>query len=206
MIVFLFKMKVMWGRLMRLGSPGKLYFSVLLVPLFFIYIINGDLYKLTNNTLNENTEIKINEVCVHGLLYDARFIKKDKIKFLDSALIEVNEIENPKLKTIYYTNKTGAFFIKFPLNNTYQITFKKSGWLNKKIILNTYIKETNIKQYHLFIDAELYRDNTSFKYNEVEFPIVEIYYNESEKRFLTDNIEAYKFYKKLKKLHQKNKN
>lgn len=190
----------MWDRLKKLGLLNKLYLSVLIVPIITFYIIEGNL----DNIPNKNEKNKINEVCMHGLLYDARFTKKDKIKFLDSATIEVQENENLKLKTVYYTNKTGAFFIKFPINNSYQITFKKNGWLNKKIKLNTFINETNIKQYHLFIDTELYRDNSSLNINEENFPLVEIYYNESEKRFLTNDVEIKKFYKKLNNI-KKNK-
>ena len=144
-----------------------------------------------------------NEVCIHGLLYDARFSKKDKMNFLDSATIIVEEMNNSQPKTIYYTNKAGAFFFKLPLNKLFQITLKKDGWLSKKLKLNTQLNEKEIRQFHLFIDAELYRKNTIHNLNEDDLPVMEIHYDESEMRFLTDDTEAIKFYKKIRKLHHK---
>ena len=182
----------MWVRLKKLGLLNKLYLSVLIVPIITFYVVDGNLGEITIK--ND----KINEVYMHGLLYDARFTKKDKIKFLDSAIIEVDEIENSKLKKIYHTNKTGSFFIKLPLNNMYQITLKKAGWLNKKIKINTFINNRDIRQFHLFIDAELYRENILYNIKENDFPIIEIHYDDSEKRFITNDNESLKFYKYLK--------
>jgi len=182
----------MWVRLKKLGLLNKLYLSVLIVPIITFYVVDGNLGEITIK--ND----KINVVYMHGLLYDARFTKKDKIKFLDSAIIEVDEIENSKLKKIYHTNKTGSFFIKLPLNNMYQITLKKAGWLNKKIKINTFINNRDIRQFHLFIDAELYRENILYNIKENDFPIIEIHYDDSEKRFITNDNESLKFYKYLK--------
>lgn len=182
----------MWVRLKKLGLLNKLYLSVLIVPIITFYVVDGNLGEITIK--ND----KINEVYMHGLLYDARFTKKDKIKFLDSAIIEVDEIENSKLKKIYHTNKTGSFFIKLPLNNMYQITLKKAGWLNKKIKINTFINNRDIRQFHLFIDAELYRENILYNIKENDFPIIEIHYDDSEKRFITNDNESLKFYKYIK--------
>jgi hypothetical protein len=182
----------MWVRLKKLGLLNKLYLSVLIVPIITFYVIDENLGEITIK--ND----KINEVYMHGLLYDARFTKKDKIKFLDSAIIEVDEIENLKLKKIYHTNKTGSFFIKLPLNNMYQITLKKAGWLNKKININTFINNRDIRQFHLFIDAELYRENILYNIKENDFPIIEIHYDDSEKRFITNDNESLKFYKYIK--------
>ncbi len=186
------KIKIMWVRLKKLGLLNKLYLSVLIVPIITFYVVDGNLGEITIK--ND----KINEVYMHGLLYDARFTKKDKIKFLDSAIIEVDEIENLKLKKIYHTNKTGSFFIKLPLNNMYQITLKKAGWLNKKIKINTFINNRDIRQFHLFIDAELYRENILYNIKENDFPIIEIHYDDSEKRFITNDNESLKFYKYIK--------
>jgi hypothetical protein len=188
----LVKIKIMWVRLKKLGLLNKLYLSVLIVPIITFYVVDGNLGEITIK--ND----KINEVYMHGLLYDARFTKKDKIKFLDSAIIEVDEIENLKLKKIYHTNKTGSFFIKLPLNNMYQITLKKAGWLNKKIKINTFINNRDIRQFHLFIDAELYRENILYNIKENDFPIIEIHYDDSEKRFITNDNESLKFYKYIK--------
>jgi len=188
----LVKIKIMWVRLKKLGLLNKLYLSVLIVPIITFYVVDGNLGEITIK--ND----KINEVYMHGLLYDARFTKKDKIKFLDSAIIEVDEIENSKLKKIYHTNKTGSFFIKLPLNNMYQITLKKAGWLNKKIKINTFINNRDIRQFHLFIDAELYRENILYNIKENDFPIIEIHYDDSEKRFITNDNESLKFYKYIK--------
>jgi hypothetical protein len=189
----------MWVRLKKLGLPNKLYLSIFVVPIIIFYIVTGELKLLTNKYEIKSKETKINEVCMHGLLYDARFMKKDKVIFLDSAIIEVNEINNSNFKTIYYTNKSGAFFIKFPVNSSYQIKFKKYGWLSKILKLNTHINESNIKQFHLFIDAELYREKMQLKIKENNFPVIEIYYDEYEKRFITNDVEVKQFYKKLKK-------
>ncbi len=97
----------MWVRLKKLGLPNKLYLSIFVVPIIIFYIVTGELKLLTNKYEIKSKETKINEVCMHGLLYDARFMKKDKVIFLDSAIIEVNEINNSNFKTIYYTNKSG---------------------------------------------------------------------------------------------------
>jgi hypothetical protein len=59
----------------------------------------------------------------------------------------------------------------------------------------------NLRQFHLFIDAELFRKMNGIELEEKDFPVLEIYYDKEEKRFVTFLNKVTSFNKKIKKLY-----
>ena len=190
-------MRSWWWKLVQNKKSSQ--FKVALFFLILYFILSGTfIYIRSSNELPRNKNL---EVCLHGLLYDARLDKKNKLNYLDSVEIEISDVNSLNQIGKSYTNKAGAFFAKIPLQNKLQIKLFKQGWFSRKIIIDTNVPMDNLRQFHLFIDAELFRKMNGIKLEEKDFPVLEIYYDKEEKRFVTFLNKVTSFNKKIKKLY-----
>jgi hypothetical protein len=119
--------------------------------------------------------------------------------YLDSAVIEIYDVNKTIQLNKLFTNKAGAFFTKIPLQNKFQIKLYKQGWFARKIIIDTNVPENCMRQFHLFIDAELFKELKDVAINENDFPVLEIYFDKDEKRFISYLENNKNFNRKLKK-------
>ncbi len=154
---------------------------------------------------NETSSESNLDVCLHGLLYEARLNKKDKLNYLDSAIIEISDAASLKIRNKFFTNKAGAFFAKIPLQQKLSVKFIKHGWFSRQLIIDTHVPVEHVKQYHLFIDAELFEKINGLPIDEKDFPVLEIYYDKEERRFVTYLYRSNSFNKKIRKLYSNNK-
>jgi hypothetical protein len=188
-------MLVKWGRKLHFK-----YFSV-----FFLFFLVMNFIFLFLKSENETSSESNLDVCLHGLLYEARLNKKDKLNYLDSAIIEISDAASLKIRNKFFTNKAGAFFAKIPLQQKLSVKFIKHGWFSRQLIIDTHVPVEHVKQYHLFIDAELFEKINGLPIDEKDFPVLEIYYDKEERRFVTYLYRSNSFNKKIRKLYSNNK-
>ena len=175
------------------------HFKFVLFFLIIYFILSGTFIYIKSS--NEFSKKRNSDVCIHGLLYEARLVKKDKIKYLDSAEIEIFDTTNPKPIYKFNTNKAGAFFAKIPLNNKFKIKLFKKGWYARQLQINTMVPELYLKEFHLFIDAELFKEINDLSIKEIDFPTIEIYFDTDEKRFVSILNQSKHFNKNFRRLY-----
>jgi len=89
-------MRSWWSELVR-NKKSKQFKFVLFFWVVYFILSGTFIYVQSTNKTNIYKNI---DVCLHGSLYDARLIKKEKIRFLDSAIIEVFDL-NKKTHRCY---------------------------------------------------------------------------------------------------------
>lgn len=117
---------------------------------------------------------------IQGRVKQVSNLNAEYDKILDSVKIQVFNEARTLFRT-FYTNIDGAFSIKLPLHNIYQIHFSKNGLVSKTLKIDT--RRSDLSSYLYRFEIDLFEEIKDIDVSVLQNPIAEVYFNQSVRIF-----------------------
>lgn len=138
---------------------------------------------------------------LEGKIFQTGFDAKGTQSYMDSALIVVVNTVTGTSDSLF-SGESGAYIFRLPLNNDFMITVSRSGFVSKRLHVNTQVPLFTTGYYGIEFELDLYKSISGLDVSALlDQPIADISFHTNKKSFDYDRAYTDQVNRGLKKMY-----